>query len=1334
MSLTYIVQKFRPELTTRQEWPGPNNREVYASNLIPDPSVQSMSVDALSGMCVTDTGPTFPHLTHIEGNAYQRFDDFPQADSNPTMIHSEQDRTDEPVLKHVEHSKPNAEIGGERLNRSEAIAIPEVIVAPSSHSGSFLGSPVSSSEPARSVAEVFVEVRKEAVPPQTTTAATASIITLVEVDVLQTHHEPKISNSEKSTSNKSYGNAYKEESQFITLQSQTPNLETPALLPDIKENNVSKKPDGTEKNQEDSQKAVIPLIKLSVCSENSLDTIDPTTQKQHGTDEEPIVNDFTKELNMISGTLDQTLAAVTPDTPGTLMKQPLPLTEVSESPIPDKIFIMENKECVVQEQVRNNNHDIMIEGKLVRNIPSPASLQRAKSDDTESISSLHSRILADGKDIPIENEEIYEKASGSTSEELIFRDTSYTLEVPEIATLNRSLENLSEEQGLPLEESPDTTELLEIVRIPPPPGIPRTGKLVQLDCDSPNSNAEADPNSKEDQSTTACIFPQSDASLNFCAKAGNNTKDTNSTHKVNKTLNREQILKPTPSESEVINSHVAFGPLAAAPRQRERLHFAIIDQLNVLSERLEAVAARQIQEEKEPGSGESTEQLAEFSLTNQALTLTPLHSTNHSVPLTPVRGRSGIGSTTAPTPLQTPSSDLHTTGPTPSYTPLSDRRTPMFTPAQSVSGFFDTGLGADLHVSNTSGTTPSWCNVFDSAQIGIQDLNAWEDGSAMTGCSGSASKDAITCRQSRSSSLSEDPQEFVLNEWSHLELRDGHGYTEGFSSKTSSRSNMSTPSSVKSTTSEVNYLTQPIDIVGCTSSTTFGVQGNSSERFHSFRQLEQSGQVEHFLQQGLRTLLLQQHHYQPDKPDAIENIGAQSELEPNAAESVDEPVPNPFQNSSTRNPQGLLKHNPFQRDELHSSRTEVILNPRENVFQISNELESQPLQEVPLYQDKVSDSHKEQDTISTQSRQLILETLTHCEHCDSEDLGDALAVHQHGNHYTYENVNAIPKDSEKNGMAIQPLNDGSEKEPVTHSRDVHHPWTTFLPGEESLIFEIENDNETSEYQSRHPQDVSNSGNLGNVHHPPLSVVNENADTKSMAHFVDKNILFSPLQFFSDVDYLPKSEVAVKIPPPPRLSQRKRTEQSEHSKYFDPKNGPIQENREKDKASNETRQRTTEVLMQNREITGSSVISSDENMLPSSKEEMDSYAYFVDTTELSDVRHSSILPQEFKSEENKSEITDDLDDIDNDSNLLKSHSESLIQEDITPLLVRNNESMQYLNLKDLPIDSQVLRKCLSNTSSTDDDSSASTDSSMSENEMPYSKLQEDGKTLEQGLIP
>ena len=308
-----------------------------------------------------------------------------------------------------------------------------------------------------------------------------------------------------------------------------------------------------------------------------------------------------------------------------------------------------------------------------------------------------------------------------------------------------SLLNSSNDEDV-ADEAQDVKELLELVRIPPPPAIPRTGQLVAF---------ETEGRDDQDHTFVSDTSP-SEITLDAC---------------------RNDL-----SEKDVVSNHSPSKEASTAQR-KEELHFAVIDQLNLLSERLEAVAARQVRvEEDELENGAAPDQRPVFSPALQSLPLTPLYSANHSVPLTPVRAWSSFVNTPAPTPMQTPPSAFHTTAPTPIPTPQP--------PSQSVSGVFN--VTSDI-------PTPG--------AIYIQDSNDVFDVFSPT-----PSQDAASQHRSRCSSSSEVGQESVLNEWSHLDAKDTQRSIEAFS-KASSGTNSSIANNARSV-GDLNSVSEPIDIVG----------------------------------------------------------------------------------------------------------------------------------------------------------------------------------------------------------------------------------------------------------------------------------------------------------------------------------------------------------------------------------------------------------------------------------------------------------------------------------------------------------------------------------------
>ena len=323
------------------------------------------------------------------------------------------------------------------------------------------------------------------------------------------------------------------------------------------------------------------------------------------------------------------------------------------------------------------------------------------------------------------------------------------------------------------DETQDVNELLELVRIPPPPAIPRTGQLVALETEGTDDH---DHTFESDASL-------SEITLDSCRNG----------------LYDKETVSNNSSSKEVCTA-----------QQKERLHLAVIDQLNLLSERLEAVAARQVQEEEEElENGAAPDQRPVFSPALQSLPLTPLCSANHSVPLTPVRAWSNFANTPAPTPIQTPPSAFHTTAPTPIPTPR--------LPSQSVSGVFN--VPSDI-------PTPGSIHIQDSSDV-------------FDVFSPTPSQDAASQYRSRCSSSSEVGQESVINEWSRLDAKDNQGSTEAFSSKASSGTSSSIANNVRSV-GDLNSISEPIDIVGTLAMGSQGRHLNSPVNSTAGLELESS--------------------------------------------------------------------------------------------------------------------------------------------------------------------------------------------------------------------------------------------------------------------------------------------------------------------------------------------------------------------------------------------------------------------------------------------------------------------------------------------------------------
>ena len=453
-----------------------------------------------------------------------------------------------------------------------------------------------------------------------------------------------------------------------------------------------------------------------------------------------------------------------------------PVSDISVSFTKDQRLQLEpqdNREMNLPETVMADNiRDKELDVELVKLPPPPESSRKRRT-----VPSAQDEEDDTGED----NENAFKPNSQGVSEGII--DTQQVVSDGETVRDNNGStmpllnEAYSSDRVDAVQDEPlNVNEVLELVRLPPPPKVPRTGQLVTIESETVNDHRDA--NLTERESISVGHASLSEVKLDAF--------QTDISDKIG--------VDDSSSSKEVSTTH-----------RKERLHLAVIDQLNLLSERLEAVAARQVEEEELEGeNGELPDQRPVFSPALQSLPLTPLYSATHSVPLTPVRAWSSYVNTAAPTPLQTPQSTFHTTAPTPIPTPRSA--------SQSVSDVFN--------VASETQTPHDSNDLFDA-------------------CSPSHSQGGASRHRSRCSSFSEVGQEYVLNEWSHLEQRDTQGSMEAFPSKPTSGTNSSISSSVRSL-SDFNSVSEPINIVGSTENERQDGHWNSPENATADQTLEPS--------------------------------------------------------------------------------------------------------------------------------------------------------------------------------------------------------------------------------------------------------------------------------------------------------------------------------------------------------------------------------------------------------------------------------------------------------------------------------------------------------------
>ena len=1317
MSIIYIVQRIRPDLVRKQE---PTRQEVYDT-----PSIHSVSVvDTLSGMFVTEPGLSPSHLDPIEVGSYQRFDSFRREESRATFLEPVHGRVAnqteiEAVYRQAVDNLSNISgvTGHHHRDGSDTSGNPNVNVPVQSRSESmFSGSIQSLSE-----------------------TPTVNVVSSSGLQILsgETKDLPKERESCDTLGDPNSG----------------------ALPHRVDEGGIDISGDGMILEEGEQQENV------------TVTTSSPAIDIQ-----------TTLEAKGIE-------------------KVDIELSDLFIKPQSTQVA-GENNETVSPEPLIVDNRDIELDIELVK-LPPPPEIHRKRKADPLDIVSSDVAVISSTEGLGVD---VMLKTDGVDSDVDTIQDRDQSARTPFF-------------EAISLESEECANGLLELVRIPPPPSVPRTGQLVALESEE-----------SEDWGNTCVSELTSDAEQD------------------------NQYDKEAAADDN--SCCEAF----STTQRKERLHLAIIDQLTLLSERLEAVAARQIQKE-EHGDGDEPDQRPPFSPALQSLPLTPLYSANHSVPLTPACAWSSCLNTPAPTPRQTPRSAFLTTAPTPIHT--------LHTPAQGVSGICSPN---DVSMAN-----PSRSNVYETGQVNPNDSNNWND--EMGVCSPSPSQETVSRQRSRCSSFSEVGQEFVLNEWS---VRDLHGTTEAFSSKQSSGTNSLVSNSDRSI-ADLNSVSEPIDIVEFTMNEGHKGHMNSPETHSPNQQVDAA--VDMFLPQKpclnyentdvYSQNLLQQSHLnsilteletdqidnsckmetsnvppqfaqgvlqeelfnsemslaahtcqqlnttdpkenenetvgstvqKPDtigdncepesagilKPEVISNALMTSELPQKIefkADSSDihmqetrfDPSPldsefTPFLESDQKELAEFSQYNPFEQS------SQRLLDGSENPFKIPSGLDSlggQPLS----YQSKEFTTGEEQYIIeetqafSSQSTSLThfsselnsspQTTDSHYETYCAENLTDQQVVVKQNtfteetfhrlpeeprigvteetfttshsvvkqNTFTEETFHSLPEEPRIGVMEETFTTSHSTKQETNQEPISRTQWTMFSQSEEGLIFEMGTESESS------------SGNSAKRECKSASTSRETKAGNDDRCTADQESLFPPLQIFSDVADMITGMNAqgITLPPPPKQPHRK---QADKSVSVTTEQSLPREIGGKDSTSRQKSVVDKRVVAETRLVSAleidhehHGILKLKENgniethLLPNDKD-LSGTSNSVSETELDLLSESKLdgLPQklrdnsicgivcqelELSNHEDEMFAGENFDDSNKDGEIGKSS----IHDDIAPLLVPNNGTRQYVNLGDLPEDCLVLRKRSSTTSSTDD-SSTSTDSSLSENEMPYSKLHED----------
>ena len=1352
----FIVMRIRPDLVRKQE---SAREEVFPSLSIHSASV----VDTLSGMFVTEPNLSVSHLDPVEIASYQRFDSFrrenPRATTVDPVMRRLASRTDvEAVYKQaIDNMSIGAEASRHVRNSSDADSLKKTDASISSHPGSvFSGSMLSSTEITENIdspSDLQPTLRKRQELP----LSSETCSTLVNEDsiILSNKEGLKISITDEAG---------------------------------LQEDNEM------HQNDVDQQELSLRNDTFSIVTTHSIDPQTAVLQKWPTQEDEPVFGATLDENISVPCNRDQLL----------------------------QMELLDNREIV------GDIMDSVTDVELVRLAPPPesSSKKRAAQDEEDETSdlaiepSLHK--LFHGK--LVDND-----ASGAEK----FQDSSLSA--------GKEIHSCNREDGIQ-EETLDVNEVLEIVRIPPPPAIPRTGQLVAVESETINAHKDVD------------------LAESNCRSAGHGT----SLSEIKLDDCQNDFAADSSSSKDVTTT-----------QPKERLHLAVIDQLSLLSERLEAVAARQVEEEELGGeAGDEQDPRPVFSPALQSLPLTPRYSANHSVPLTPVRAWSNSVNTPAPTPLHTPPSTFHTTAPTPIPTPR-----PV---SQNLSAVFNVASLTE---------TPSAMHPDSSEEVGTFNQSPPQEG--------------LTRHRSRCSSFSEAGLEYVLNEWSHLEQRDTEGSMDAFPSKPSSGTNSSTSNNARSL-NDLNSVSEPIDVIGRKENERLDGHWNSPANPVSDQGLDYTlpmclpqqpfikpPRTKNPFQQAL--LDGNQMELQPSQVDVltskVENtiawhqnlsieLGKEGEKPNNETleclpektvylplstsdveESLDQPLPtellsdtackglqnnvanitqspppgnghvlqrdtvngsesqvylshelasdavtdaiketqiklsseesrlNPFlgndQNQTTEfsqqnryqqcqayssafapsEPQSLFTSNwvatPMQQNRLDSNSAGPKSNPfGEELQGKTNDFFQDISQRASLQQHEdcssagdpgelkittqnheksttavpVQDNAKDSKVDSTPREAQSLSKLDFhqqigglpCQYDGTESLVDQQVISKQIHFVKVkEDVPVNPTELKVNLSEGSPIPLENAKEEVKHTVTSQSTWTTFSRSEDALIFDLDTESESTSESTEKLENESTSS----------SVEMKHEHQASLGEFADQNTLFPPLKMFSDLgdsNLFKRPGDPEKLPPPPKQAQRKRNDlfflaNSEHACS----NGHHGHLRQEKIATQ------TESIIQESSTAESHSVASGGDLSPTLNSLSD-----ITSDVLSDSKAAEQTRDEYSKKLSDNSITEEIcrefeftegsgdilfSEEFNNSNPEEDLAKSSIHDDIAPLLMQNEGSIQYLNLRDLPENSHVLQKRPSTTSSTDDSSTSgtSTDSSLSETEIvPYSKLQEE----------
>lgn len=631
--LLYFVQRLRPELTTSRPWSGPTTEQQYIANLIAEPSIESLisGLDTLSGMCITKPVSINLSRDEIVLSPYRRFG---------------QHRT-ESKTSHL----------GMEAHQSVAVRdLREITLTADVH--------------VKSTSQECASFPVDTADPHSCSDSTVSVIPEVSVVPQASDIESVLSGSALSATG------------HIPLSDEALSLKVKLEEPDVRESALSGKPgiyDIRSNTSTDASLAGIPDEIKSSASEtasaeiskeeeilvdvSSNETFPRVIASNVVVDIQSLVSSEGEDLQLVQleNKTPQTGSEIEmiklPPPPGSTKQKPTPsLITLETSPIDAEI--RSGKEYADKEilefhvssrrsstiVVAVEDIEVQLREELEGCMDSLATA--ANGDFTQEIGQQMDALRANDVELQKSSEDSACCALYNTDDQQPDQPVPSSHELAHTNTLAEESDAYLENEGNHSAPSTPKTSVgdVEFIRLPPPPATPRTGTLVQL---------ERLENELHTERTHSTIRDSSEF-----------TKEPIDSTETDTALIR---LEVSPKESITVLSTGLLSLEELDPfftgycigvfhHNEPRSHTSISEpsQLSLLSQRLEAVAARQFEEEQAELLLSPKDSMSMALSSNQSAHSTPLFSANHSVPLTPMRTLTSCLTTPAPTAAQTP--------------------------------------------------------------------------------------------------------------------------------------------------------------------------------------------------------------------------------------------------------------------------------------------------------------------------------------------------------------------------------------------------------------------------------------------------------------------------------------------------------------------------------------------------------------------------------------------------------------------------------------------------------------------------------------------------------